>query len=224
MLALAAVALFGVTTYAVSSHVLYGKRISGGVFDALTGNPLPGVHVAYVWESTIVPSGFTGHNSRTICSHAAAAVTDANAHFAIESWQKRSSYNVVVADPIALVYAVGYQPRQILLHEGPAQPPVERQNERYELKPFAGNVDERLDAIWGGIANRGCPYGGESQKNLFPMQKSIYEEARRIANTEDRRTRVRLFALMAAEVGIAADPNAPSDDEVVRTFVEENLR
>ena len=108
----------------------------GQVVDADTGQPVAGAHVAYVWESTIVPSGFTGHNSRTICYHAAATTTDAQGRFQIEPWRKWSTYDVDVSDPIALVYARNYTPRQIVLQEGPAEPPTERPSERYALKAF----------------------------------------------------------------------------------------
>jgi hypothetical protein len=226
---LAALALFvtailpAATGCSMVPHALYGKRISGQVVDADTGQAISGVHVAFVWESTIIPSGFTGHNSRTICYHAAATTTDANGHFQIEPWRKWSTYNVDVSDPIALVYARGYTPRQIVLQEGPIEPPRERTSERYALKRFAGSVDERLDAMWGGIANRGCTYGGESQKSLYPMLKAIYEEARQIA-AKGERTRAHAFAVMAADAALAPDPTALSDRDRVETFIEENLR
>src|SRR5512141_2406839 len=148
-------------------HVLHGKRLGGQVVDAGTGQPIAGVHVAYVWESTIIPSGFTGHNSRTICYHAAATTTDSRGHFLIEPWRKWSTYDVLVSDPTALVYAPNYTPRQIVLQEGPIRPPREHLSERYALKPFSGTVDERMHVLFWGLANRGCHYGKESQKSLY---------------------------------------------------------
>ena len=116
-------------------------------------------------------------------------MTDATGHFQIEPWREWSTYGVEVADPNALVYARDYQPRQISLHEGPIEPPRERLNEHYELKRFSGTVEERLDAMWGGIANRGCMYGKESQKSLFPMLKAMYEEARSLARSDESKAR-----------------------------------
>ena len=205
-------------------HVLYGKRIAGQVVDAGTGQPIPGVHVAYVWESTVIPRGFTGHNSQTICYHAAAAMTDATGHFQIEPWREWSTYGVEVADPNALVYARDYQPRQISLHEGPIEPPRERLHEHYELKRFSGTVDERLDAMWGGIANRGCMYGKASQKSLFPMLKAMYEEARSLASSEENKRRVYFFGVMAADAALATDPNGPSGSRDVDNFIAEKLK
>jgi hypothetical protein len=204
--------------------VLYGKRIAGQVVDAATGQPLPGVHVAYVWESGVIPSGFTGHNSQTICYHAAAATTDATGHFQIEPWREWSTYRVLVADPIALVYARNYQPRQIALLQGPIEPPIERLNERYALERFSGTVSERLEAMWGGIANRGCMYGKESQKSLFPMLKDIYSEARQISRTDDQKRTTRIIAELAAGAALAIDPNGPTQDALVRSFIDGNLK
>ncbi len=167
-------------------HLLYGKLIAGQVVDADTGKPIAGVHVALLWESTINPSGFTGHNSRTICYHAAAAVTDSMGHFKVEPWNEWSTYDVDNVDPKVLVYARSYVPRQIALHEGYQVSPTERLKERYDLKPFEGTPDERLNSLFYGLANRGCRYGKESQKRLFPMLRSIYQEASQVAQTHQQ--------------------------------------
>ena len=205
-------------------HVLYGKRIAGQVVDADTGQPIAGAHVAYLWESTINPSGFTGHSARTICYHAAATVTDAQGRFEIPAWRKWSTYDVDDRDPNGLLYAPNYVPQQLVLFEGKIKPPVERVNERYLMKTFSGTAAERLDSIWAGIGNRGCMYGGDSQKSLYPIQKALYEEARSMAATDDQRRRVHFFALMAADAALAADPNGPSNGAEVEKFIREKLK
>src|SRR5579864_3373572 len=207
-----AVALFGAAALAKLPHVLYGKRIAGQVVDADTGQPIAGAHVAFIWVSGIIPSGFTGHNSRDICYHAAAAVTDQAGHFQIESWRKWSTYSVYPIEPIALVYASNYIPREIPLQEGRARAPIERMSERFALKVFNGNIDERMDEMWGGIANRGCMYGGKSQKSLYPLLKAIHDEARQIARSPSQLKRVRSFAIEAAYAALALNPNSPGDD------------
>jgi len=205
-------------------HVLYGKRIAGQVVDAGTGQPIPGVHVAYVWESTVIPRGFTGHNSQTICYHAAAAMTDATGHFQIEPWREWSTYGVEVADPNALVYARDYQPRQISLHEGPIEPPRERLHEHYELKRFSGTVDERMHSLFWNLANRGCSYGKKSQQSLYPMLKDVHAEARNIARTDAQKSTSRIIAQLAADAALAIDPNTPADDQPVQSFIEKNMQ
>ncbi len=173
-----AVALFGAAALAKLPHVLYGKRIAGQVVDADTGQPIAGAHVAFIWVSGIIPSGFTGHNSRDICYHAAAAVTDQAGHFQIEPWRKWSTYSVYPrgadrAGVCAQLHApTDTSPGGIL------QAPIERTNERFALKAFKGNVDQRMDALFWGLANRDCTYGGQSQKSLYPIVKGVYEESR----------------------------------------------
>jgi len=225
--AIFAVAAFVIAATAAASlfpHRLYGKRIAGQVVDAATGQPIAGAHVAYLWESGIIPSGFTGHNSRDICYHAAATVTDAQGRFEIAPWKEWSTYDVEVHDPEALVYAPRYMPRQIVLREGKLKPPQERPNERYELHAFSGTVDERLKSMWWGVANRGCSYGGASQRSLFPMLKAMYDEARHIATTEQQTKQVNGYAVMAANVAIAADPNGPSNNAEIERFIREKLQ
>ena len=143
--------------------MLYGKRLGGQVVDAGTGQPIAGVHVAYVWESTIIPSGFTGHNSRTICYHAAATTTDSRGHFLIEPWRKWSTYDVLVSDPTALVYAPNYTPRQVVLQEGPIKPPLRTET---EFSVTALDIDSRGTRP----ANSACRDGTEKACNV-PLMK-----------------------------------------------------
>jgi hypothetical protein len=219
-----AVALFGAAALAKLPHVLYGKRIAGQVVDADTGQPIAGAHVAFVWESGIIPSGFTGHNSRDICYHAAAAVTDQAGHFQVAPWRKWSTYSVNPEEPIALVYARNYTPRQIPIHVGYYVPPIERTNERFALKLFKGNTDQRMDALFWGLSNKDCAYGGQSQKSLYPMLKVVYEEARSIARTPDQQQVVRTIAEFAADAALALNPNGPVHDAATNGFIEEHLK
>ena len=205
-------------------HKLYGERVAGRVVDADSGNPIAGAHVALFWESPIEPHGFTAHNSRDICFHAAATISDSQGRFSIAPWREWSRYSVESHDPIAIVYARGYTPRQIVMYEGEFRPPIERPNERFALQRFSGSVDERLNVMWTGIANHGCSYGGESQKSLFPMLRAMYEEARQLAMTPSHRKRVDSYAVMAAYAALASDPNGPSNDDEVERFIKENLR
>src|SRR5438876_11588354 len=65
--------------------VLFGKRIDGVVLDAETGLPVSGAHVYYLYESDVIPTSFSGHNSAVICYHASAAITDAQGRYYIDS-------------------------------------------------------------------------------------------------------------------------------------------
>lgn len=216
------VGLFGAMALAKLPHALYGKRIAGQVVDAETGAPIAGAHVAFLWESTIIPSGFTGHNARDICYHAAAAVTDRDGKFEVPGWRKWSAYHVRISDPIVLVYVREYEADQFTL-KPQRWPPIDRPNERFRLNRFKGSVDERMLSMWGGFANRGCFYGGESQKSLYPMLKALYEEGRSIARTPGQMNTVHFLARRAARAALAFDPSGPGHDREVEEFIKEQL-
>ncbi|HJU21579.1 MAG TPA: carboxypeptidase-like regulatory domain-containing protein, partial [Casimicrobiaceae bacterium] len=188
-------------------HLLYGKRVAGQVVDAETGEPIAGAHVALLWEAGIIPTGFTGHNSRDICFHAAATTTDAQGHFDIPGWWKWKTYNVDNVDPFVLVYTSNYVPLQTFVEPAADRRPTEHVSERYVLKRFSGNADQRLEMLFWGLANRGCDYGGESQKSLFPMLRAIHAEARQLARTKPHYDTASLIARFAAKAGVAEDPN-----------------
>jgi len=219
-----AIVVVAVASYGAIPHVLYGKRIAGKVVDADTGAPIGGVHVAFLWESDITPRGFTAHNSRTICYHAAATVTDAQGQFQIEPWREWSTYGVDVVEPIAQVYARDYAPRQIAVRGNQAGRPTDHPVERYTLKRFTGSAAERIDAMFWGVVSRDCRYGGGSQKSLYPMLRDVHAEAKEIARSEQQRSTVSAIALIAAKAAIALDPTGPGNDSGVEEFIEGNLK
>ena len=205
-------------------HMLYGTRVAGQVIDAETGKPIEGAHVALLWRSGIVPRGFTGHNSRDICYHAAATTTDAYGKFEIPAWKEWSTYDVVLVGPTVLIYKVGFRPIQMLTQRESERGPVKHLDERYKLSPFTGSTKERLDSLYFGLANQGCDYGGLSQKTLYPMLKSIYNEARSIAQAPEETKSLWSFATQAAYAALALDPQGPARDNEVKAFISENLK
>ena len=205
-------------------HRLYGKRIAGQVVDAVTGRPVAGAHVAMVWRSGIIPRGFTAHNPRDICYHAAAATTNSDGQFEIPPWTKWSTYDVYQLDPVVLIYAQKYEPAQKATRPAPKSPPDEKLYETLALMPFCGTVDQRLHMLFFGLANQGCDYGGDSQKSLYPMLQAIYTEARGIAGSTEQINSVHAFAVQAAYAALALDPNGPSRDAEIKAFIEEHLK
>jgi hypothetical protein len=224
LLAAAAIGLSTAGACGMFPHLLYGKRIAGQVVDAGTGMPIPGAYVSFFWESGIIPSGFTGHNPRTICYHAAGTVSNEQGRFDIAPWRKWSTYDVEATDPLAIVYASHYVPTQIVLRVGRTAPPTERSNERYALKAFAGTTEARMHMLFWGIANHDCSYGGDSQKSLYPMLRAIYDEARNTARTKDDEDTVQIIARFVARSAIAASPDKPRDEERAEKFIQEHLQ
>lgn len=204
--------------------VLYGKRTAGHVVDAGTGTPVPGAHVVLLWESETVPNSFLSGGGRSVCVHAAAAVTDAQGAFDIEGWREFSTYRVYMYNPVALVYARGYVPQQIQLDADKGGGIIPHLSERYALARFSGSAEERIQMLFWGIANRGCMYGKESQKSLYPFMKAIYDEGRAIAETQDQRRTIRNIATMAADAALAADMNSPYDEAAVQAFIREHMQ
>ncbi len=224
VLVCAAVAVFGAVALGKLPHTLRGGRVAGHVVDATTGQPIAGVHVGLIWEAPVNPSGFTGHNSRTICYHAAATMTDPAGRFEIPPWRKWSTYDVDQYGAVALVYTRDYVPRQISLKRNLNQPQVERSNERFALQLFNGSVTERIEALFFGLANQGCDYGKDSKTSLYPMLKAIFTEAREIAGTDRQRGTVRIIAEFAADAALATNPNGPANDARNNAFIEEHLK
>jgi hypothetical protein len=205
-------------------HRLYGRHLAGQVVDATTGRPVAGAHVAFLWRSTINPSGFTAHNSRDICFHAAATVTDAQGRFDIPAWSKWKTYDVDAADPTVLVYAPRFEPIQKRLHSERSDDPVEHLQERYALKTFAGTVDQRTHMLFFGLANQYCDWGGESKRSLVPMLKAIYVEARSLHGSEESSKIAEAIAEFAADAGLAISPNTPVDDAKIKAFIAEHIQ
>ena len=219
-----AVGLFGAMAIAKLPHALYGKRIAGQVVDAETGAPIPGAHVAFLWESTIIPSGFTGHNARDICYHAAATVTDRDGKFEVPGWRKWSTYDVYFTDPYAIVYVRAYEPFSRPLHVGPSSAPIDRPDQRFELKLFSGDVNQRINMLFFNLANKGCDYGKQSQKSLYPMLKNVYHEASEIAHSVEEKRTAHVIAEFAANAAMAVNPNSAVDIARTEAFIREELR
>lgn len=225
LLACFAALVFSATAVAgLFPHRLYGRHLAGEVVDAATGRPVPGAHVAYLWRSTINPSGFTAHNSRDICFHAAATVTDAQGRFDIPAWSKWKTYDVDAVDPTVLVYAPGFEPIQEPLFSKPAKEPVDHLQERYALKPSSGTADQRIHTLFFGLANQYCDWGGESKKSLVPMLKAIYVEARSLHGSQESSRITEVIAEFAADAGLAISPNTSVEDAKIRAFISEHIQ
>ena len=206
---------------------LYGAPLAGVVVDAVTGKPIPGAYVSYLWESATNPKGFFGEGGRDICYHAAGTTTDRAGRFHVGPWSEWSTYRVTNQDPRALVYAPGYEPLDVMLLKGympPITAPVPRSNETYALRQFSGTDEQRIKALFNEFARRGCDYGKRSKKSLYPMMRAAYFEARASATSRDEMDLASRLARMTAATALATDPNGPSQSEAIRAFVAEHLQ
>lgn len=203
---------------------LYGEPLAGIVVDRATGKPIPGAYVSYLWDSATDPKGFFGSGGRDICYHAAGTMTDAAGRFHVDGWSNWSTYRVTNQDPQALVYAPGYEATTVILHTGSFEPPIPRLRERYALPSFSGTDGQRIESLFTGFANRGCDYGKESKKSLYPMMRAVYFEIRSLAPSAEARDILLSLAELTAMNALASDPNSSTPPERIRAFIEENLQ
>ena len=224
VLAVAAIVVAPFAYGGLIPHLLYGKRIAGKVVDAETGQPIRDAYVSLLWESTITPGSFSGHGGRDICYHAASTRTDLNGRFEIEQWTKWSRYDVSPSEPYMMVYAPAYEPAHGLVAESGYGGSTSHVTISHRLKRFNGTRQQRLEMLFWNLANRGCAYGGDTQKSLYPMLRAIYREAKPLAKTPDENRTVQSIAEFAADAALAKDPNAPISEVNTRKFIRENLQ
>jgi hypothetical protein len=91
------------------------------------------------------------------------------------------------------------------------------------VKPFIGTQDERIRYIRGAaFAGIGCNSGGASQRNLYPLQKAAFQEAKALATTAEHEKLLKNMRAIAESDWLALPPNAPYPDKI--TFPEQFLR
>jgi hypothetical protein len=206
-------------------RTLYGKSIDGHVLDAKTGHPISGAYVIYLWRAGVIPTSFSGHNAPDICYHAAGAVTDAQGRFHIDAWQKPQRYNVPNREPTAWAYAPGYVPDGVPPPTGPEREPTMHPNDVIRLQPSHATGDERLEELWNFI-RRGCMHGGDSQRNLFPILKAAYDEAKSLAVSPEQLSMLHSFGRMVARTSINPDPmgDGGATDIEIEKFIRQSLQ
>ncbi len=165
---------------------LSSKTIEGKVLEEGTNKPIPNAVVVARWQGHV---GYTG----TVCYHVEGAISDGNGVYHIPAWKKPSPYgDISHQEHIVTAYKPGYR----LADRYPVNNPL--------LKPITGTREERLKVIR--TASVSCGSAGQSQKNLLPLAKALYEEALGLAKTEDDKKIVNnlLFSLEIIELGYEA--------------------
>ena len=149
------------TTFTLSS-----EPIDGVVREEGTNKPIPGAIVVVRWQGHL---GYTG----TVCYHVETTTTDAEGKYRISAWSKPSPYgNISDRTWLSSAYKPGYQSAR-----------VQRTKGVVILQPFAGTREERLRKTAGAAVT--CASAGESQKNLLPLYRKLYEETRALAVTKN---------------------------------------
>jgi hypothetical protein len=188
-------------------RTLYGKSIDGQVIDAQTSQPIAGAHVVYLWESASLTGTPFGNAPSAVCYHAAATVTDTQGRFHIAAWEKPQPYALPNREPTGWAYAPGYVPNYLSPPDGPVREPTVHPNDVFKLTPSRAEGDKRLEEL-SMISRRSCFYGAQSQKDLYPLKKAVYEEAKTYAMTPEQLKRLDRFRDHAAWDWVAPSPTS----------------
>lgn len=186
---------------------LSGGPVEGKVIDKTTGKPVDGVIVVVGWTgSTMTPA-----HSQTQCFHVESTVTDENGKYSISRWFSTPKPLMGTKTYITL-YKTGYQEAEWF-----------SEDIKY-LVPFTGTREERLAYLERLIRSGSCHSAGASKKALFPLYKSLYEEAKRNGET-DKKT-LEWFRYVAASVWLAdhGDVSQREHDRKIKEFLKDHLQ
>ena len=144
------------------------QPVQGQVLEEGTNKPIANALVVGLWHGT-VSHGFV--DARTVCYHVETATTDESGRFALPPTEKEYKYRDGHHYTSTIAYKPGYQYARVQRTKGVDY-----------LQPFQGTREERLKVIR--TAGATCVGAGESQKNLLPLYRTLYEEARALAVTK----------------------------------------
>ncbi len=163
----------------LTACALSGSAIEGKVLEEGTNKPIPDAIVIARWNGT----AFSFVESPTVCVHVLTTTTDAEGKYRIPAWRKDSPIKGVRdVHSIVTAHKPGYE-----THSPPGYARSEefRKNIR-NLKPFTGRREERLkylQSVEGNVRLCRSPEAGE--KNLLPLYRALYEEAKSLAKTRE---------------------------------------
>src|ERR1700694_5192126 len=229
-----------ILAHSVAGHALSGGPVDGQVLAYDTGNPIGGAFVAARWVGDLL-------SGRSVCVHVETAVSDELGRYHIGPWTQTPTSPVDGTARTLEVYKAGYEttfsPLDYVGYEGKTwvvfnrdRPYVVPQTFRDEesarqathpthvyVKRFVGTTTERLHFIRdAAFASIGCNSGGASQRNLYPLQKAAFREAKLLATTAEHEKLLNNMRAIATSTWLALPPNVPDPDPL--TFPEQFMR
>jgi hypothetical protein len=170
--------LFGLSTLAACATTPL-QPVQGQVLEEGTNKPVANALVVGRWMGTVT-HGIV--ESRTVCYHVESTTTDAEGRFTLPPTEKEYKYRDGDHYTSITVYKLGYE---AYLPPGYARSEAYRQNIRY-LQPFAGGREERLKYLERAEQSiRTCRSPQAEEKNLLPLYRAFYEEAKSLAKTKE---------------------------------------
>lgn len=181
------IVLFAPLFLPLAACALSGKAIEGKVLEEGTNKPIPEAIVIARWSGHLA----TFAHGKTVCYYVLSTTTDENGIYRFSAWKREITddwqNNVQPEAVIITVHKPGYEEYRPL---GYVRAKEFKQYIRY-LKPFTGTQEEKLKVIR--TAGVSCGSAGESQKNLLPLYRTLYEEARALAVTKEDKAIVNNF-------------------------------
>lgn len=152
----------------LSACAYSGGPAEGTVLEEGTHKPIPGAIVVVRWEGI----AFSFAHTQSVCIHVESALTDDKGHFRIPAWRASvEPAGVHNLQPLVTVYKSNYR-----------QSEHEEKNVQY-LQLFTGGSGEQLRKTAAAAVT--CGSAGASKKNLLPLYRTIYEDARPLAVTKE---------------------------------------
>lgn len=172
------------TLLPLSACALSGGPVVGQVVEEGTQKPVPGATVVVRWIGRTT-SGSWFVEARDVCYHVETAVTDERGQYKTAAWTQEQSkdYTLKYHSLRVDAYKPGY---------GLPTKPSEKEEIVY-LATFKGTTTERLEYLSRISGTSSCGSRNDSEKNLIPMRKALYEEAKTLAQTEREKQIVEVF-------------------------------
>lgn len=148
---------------------LSGEAMQGRILEEGTNKPIPGAIVVVRWEG-LTTSGSWFVEASTVCYRVETATTDEQGNYQTQAWRQPQHKDYTVKfDRIRVdAYKPGYGfPNKLSRVKG-----IEY------LAPFEGSRGERLGYVKRLFGATACGAQNESEKNMLPLLKALYEEAK----------------------------------------------
>lgn len=177
---------------------LAGDAVSGRVLEEGTGKPIAQAIAVVLWRGNVEP-GVPYVEGRGVCYHVETALTDEQGRFSTPAWEEKEkrSYRVgkkgVGAGVIMTAYKNGYS-QSTRPHPEPNFVYLEKSKE---------TGDARFEYLAMPVfAGMNCLEGGISKRNLYPLSKSAYEEAKTLElSSKENKERLEILGQTTARLG-----------------------
>lgn len=161
--------LLTLVAVSVSACKWSGGSIEGRVLEEGTDRPIPDAVVVATWTGSV--SAIV--DSQTVCIHVDSTTTDSQGRFNFPRWSKESTFGGVTGiGPDVYAYRAGYEQKKF-------------SSKDVRLSPFSGSPQQRLADFQRKLFGiRPCTRPEKNGRQLIPLYRAFYEEARQIARTK----------------------------------------